>query len=151
MQSIHFFRAGTHISSDGRSLTFTQADLAKIAASYDPATHEAPIVVGHPKTDAPAYGWVERVEARPDGLHAIPRQVNAEFAELVKAGYIRHIGLSNVSVDELRRARRIAPIVSVQNRYNISDRASEDVLRECERLGIAFLPWYPLAAGSYAP
>ena len=72
------------------------------------------------------------------------------LADLQTEGKIRHIGLSNVSVDELRRARRIAPIVSVQNRYNISDRASEDVLRECERLGIAFLPWYPLAAGSTA-
>ena len=72
------------------------------------------------------------------------------LADLQAEGKIRHIGLSNVSVDELRRARRIAPIVSVQNRYNISDRTSEDVLRECEKLGIAFLPWYPLAAGSTA-
>lgn len=76
MQSIHFFRAGTHTASDGRTLSFSQSDLAKIAAAYNPATHEAPIVVGHPKTDAPAFGWVERIEARPDGLHAIPRQVN---------------------------------------------------------------------------
>lgn len=72
------------------------------------------------------------------------------LADLRSEGKIRHIGLSNVSVDELRRARRVAPIVSVQNRYNISDRATEDVLRECERLGIAFLPWYPLAAGGSA-
>ncbi len=72
------------------------------------------------------------------------------LADLQSEGKIRHIGVSNVSVDELRRARRVAPIVSVQNRYNISDRASEDVLRECEKLGIPFLPWYPLAAGSSA-
>jgi aryl-alcohol dehydrogenase-like predicted oxidoreductase len=56
----------------------------------------------------------------------------------------RHIGISNVSVDELRRARRLVPIVTVQNRYNYADRSSEEVLRECEREGITFLPWYPL-------
>jgi len=52
-----------------------------------------------------------------------------------------------VSVQQLEQARRICPIVSVQNRYNLGDRSSEDVLRACERLDIAFLPWYPLGAG----
>ncbi len=73
------------------SPTLSEADLAKIAAAYDPAAHEAPIVVGHPTTDAPAFGWVERVEARPDGLHAIPRQVNGEFAELVRKGSYKKV------------------------------------------------------------
>lgn len=91
MQSIHFFRAGTHITASGHEVTFSQGDLAKIAAAYDPAAHEAPIVVGHPKTDAPAFGWVERIEARADGLHAIPRQVNSEFAELVKQGAYKKV------------------------------------------------------------
>ena len=54
-----------------------------------------------------------------------------------------------MSIDELRRAQRIVPIVSVQNRYNFSDRASEEVLAACEKEGIAFLPWHPLAAGSH--
>ena len=53
-----------------------------------------------------------------------------------------------MSVRQLEEARNICPIVSVQNRYNLEDRASEDVLKACERLGIAFLPWYPLGAGS---
>ena len=70
------------------------------------------------------------------------------LADLRREGKIRHLGLSNVSVKELDRARNIVPIVSVQNRYNIDDRKSDDVLRHCEGLGIAFLPWYPLAAGS---
>ena len=70
------------------------------------------------------------------------------LAELQRAGKIRHLGLSNVSLAQLEQARRIAPIVSVQNRYNLGDRGSEDVLAACERLGIAFLPWYPLGAGS---
>jgi pyridoxine 4-dehydrogenase len=70
------------------------------------------------------------------------------LAELQRAGKIRHLGVSNVSVEELETARRIAPIVSVQNEYNLGDRSSEDVLAACERLGIAFLPWYPLGAGA---
>lgn len=70
------------------------------------------------------------------------------LADAQKAGKIRHIGISNVSVKELEAARKICPIVSVQNEYNLADRSSEDVLKACERLGIAFLPWYPLGAGS---
>jgi aryl-alcohol dehydrogenase-like predicted oxidoreductase len=67
------------------------------------------------------------------------------LVELQKAGKIRHIGLSEVSVDELREAQKTATIVSVQNRYNVADRASEPVLEECERQELAFLPWFPLA------
>jgi aryl-alcohol dehydrogenase-like predicted oxidoreductase len=69
------------------------------------------------------------------------------LAQAQRAGKIRHIGLSNISVKQLEQARRIAPIVSVQNRYNVEDRASDDVLAACERLDIAFLPWFPLGAG----
>jgi aryl-alcohol dehydrogenase-like predicted oxidoreductase len=61
---------------------------------------------------------------------------------------VRHIGLSNVSVRQLDAARKIVPIVSVQNRYGLADRGSEAVVAHCEKLGIAFLPWYPLGAGS---
>ncbi len=79
----------------------------------------------------------------PDPAVALEESVGA-LADLQTEGKIHHIGLSNVSVDELRRALRLAPIVSVQNRYNISDRASDDVLRECERLGspsFRGIPW----------
>ena len=69
------------------------------------------------------------------------------LADAQKAGKIRHVGLSNVSVQQLEQARRICPIVSVQNEYNLGNRTSEPVLKACEKLGIAFLPWYPLAAG----
>lgn len=69
------------------------------------------------------------------------------LAELQRAGKIRHIGISNVSVQELEEARRICTIVSVQNEYNLDDRSSEDVLQHCEKERIAFLPWYPLGAG----
>jgi pyridoxine 4-dehydrogenase len=70
--------------------------------------------------------------------------------ELQEDGKIRHIGVSNVSVDELERARRIVDVVTVQNRYNLTDRSSEDVLDACEQAGIGFIPWFPLARGSLA-
>jgi aryl-alcohol dehydrogenase-like predicted oxidoreductase len=66
------------------------------------------------------------------------------LADLQRSGKIRHLGVSNVTVAQLEAARSIAPIVSVQNPYNLRNRTSEDVLSACERLGIAFLPWYPL-------
>lgn len=69
------------------------------------------------------------------------------LAELQRAGKIRHIGVSNVTVAQLEEARRIAPIVSVQNEYNLGERGSDAVLAACERLGIPFIPWYPLDAG----
>jgi len=69
------------------------------------------------------------------------------LAELQKAGKIRHIGLSSVSVRQLEQALGIVPIVSVQNRYSVDDRGSDDVLAACEAAGIAFIPWYPLGAG----
>jgi aryl-alcohol dehydrogenase-like predicted oxidoreductase len=86
-------------------------------------------------------------------LHTVDPKVPFEdsvgaLADMQRAGKVRHIGLSNVGVKELEQARRIVPIVSVQNRYSVADRASEDVLARCEALGIAFLPWYPLGDGS---
>jgi len=70
------------------------------------------------------------------------------LADLQRAGKIRHVGISNVTVPQLEEARSICPIVSVQNEYNIEDRSSESVLNACEKAGIAFLPWYPLGAGA---
>src|SRR5207244_3487415 len=70
------------------------------------------------------------------------------LADFQREGKVRHVGLSNVTVQQLEQARKIVPIVSVQNRYNLGDRSSEDVLKACERLRIAFLPWYPLGDGS---
>ena len=70
--------------------------------------------------------------------------------ELQDEGKIRHVGVSNVSVDELHRARGIVEVVTVQNRYNLEDRASEEVLEVCEEAGIGFIPWFPLATGRLA-
>ena len=80
---------------------------------------------------------------RPDPAVPYEESVGA-LVELQQQGKIRHIGVSNVSVDQLRTAQRLADIVSVQNRYNLRDRGSDDVLAACERESIAFLPWAPI-------
>lgn len=86
-------------------------------------------------------------------LHTIDPKVPLEeslgvLVEAQRAGKVRHIGVSNFNVKQLERARKVATIVSVQNRYSLADRGSEEVLRHCEKLGIAFLPWYPLGDGA---
>jgi pyridoxine 4-dehydrogenase len=70
--------------------------------------------------------------------------------ELQDEGKIRHIGVSNVSVEELERARAVVDVVTVQNRYNLTERHSESVLEACERDGLGFIPWFPLAIGELA-
>jgi aryl-alcohol dehydrogenase-like predicted oxidoreductase len=86
---------------------------------------------------------------RPDSRVPFEDSVWA-LAELRDEGKIRHVGLSNVGVRELVTALDIVPIVSVQNRYNLTDRSSEAVIGTCEREGIAFIPWFPLATGNLA-
>ena len=86
-------------------------------------------------------------------LHRIDRKVPEDeqlgvLADFVREGKVRHVGLSEVTAEQLGRARRAVPIVSVQNRYNVLDREWEPVLEACERHGIAFIPWYPLGAGA---
>ncbi len=85
----------------------------------------------------------------PDPKVPLAESVGA-LAELRREGKIRHIGLSNVDVDELEEAEQIVPIVSVQNAYNLGNRSSEPVLEACERRGIAFLPYFPIEAGDLA-
>jgi aryl-alcohol dehydrogenase-like predicted oxidoreductase len=88
-------------------------------------------------------------------LHRIDPKVPMEdqigtLVELQRAGKIRHIGLSEVTVEQITAVRRIATVVSVQNRYNLTDRKSEAVLDYCAREGLGFIPWFPLATGSLA-
>jgi pyridoxine 4-dehydrogenase len=88
-------------------------------------------------------------------LHAPDPEVPYEdsigtLKELQDEGKIRHIGISNVSVEQLGQARELIEVVTVQNRYNLTDRSSEDVLEACEAAGIGFIPWFPLAIGSLA-
>jgi len=96
---------------------------------------------------------VERIDLYQ--FHRIdPRTPLAEslgaLAELQAQGKIRHIGVSNVSVDELSAARAVVEVASVQNRYNLTDRRAEDVLGACDRDGTAFVPWAPVGDGKLA-
>jgi aryl-alcohol dehydrogenase-like predicted oxidoreductase len=86
---------------------------------------------------------------RPDPKVPFEESVG-ELGRLRDEGKIRHVGLSNVGIDLLHRAQEIVPIASVQNRFNLAERDSEDVLEVCEAAGIAFFPWYPLAVGELA-
>ena len=88
-------------------------------------------------------------------LHRIDPRTPVEeslgaMKEMQKQGKIRHIGLSEVKVPEIEQARKVVEIVSVQNKYNLTDRAHEDVLEYCEKHKIAFIPWSPVAAGKLA-
>src|SRR5881296_138547 len=85
-------------------------------------------------------------------LHTVDPKVPIEesvgaLKQMQDAGKIRHVGLSNVDPDEIARARKVVPIVSVQNQYNIEDRKSENVLAHCENENVGFLPWFPIGGG----
>lgn len=86
---IEIFRAGTHTASSGRQVTITTADLTFSAAAYDKQLRQAPHVIGHPKTDDPAFGWVDRLEVKGDVLLA-SGELQPEFAELVQSGAYRN-------------------------------------------------------------
>ena len=96
---------------------------------------------------------LERIELYQ--LHRIDPKVPAEdqlgaLKDLQAEGKIKHIGLSEVTVQQIEHSRKIVPIVSVQNRYSITDQAADDVLDHCEKENIGFIPWFPLAAGRVA-
>lgn len=90
MQRIEIFRPGSHTAMSGETIGFTEAELRASAAAYDPALHEAPIVVGHPSHDGPAYGWVKSLNYA-ESLEAEPDQVEPQFAELVEAGRFKKV------------------------------------------------------------
>jgi len=88
-------------------------------------------------------------------LHAVDPLVPLEdslgaLKEMQRQGKIRYIGLSNVTVDEIQRARKVVEIVSIQNQYNLFNRRSEDVVSYCSQHQLAFIPWYPIASGQLA-
>ncbi|HEX2178563.1 MAG TPA: aldo/keto reductase [Actinomycetota bacterium] len=86
---------------------------------------------------------------RIDSRYPMEDQIGV-FLQLQQEGKIRHIGLSEVSVEQIEAVRRIAEVVSVQNLYNLQERRWEDVLDYCDRHGIGFIPWYPIAMGRFA-
>lgn len=91
---MHIFKAGTHTTAAGATLSFSEADLAACAKAYDPKVHEAPITVGHPKDDAPAYGWVKSLSAEGFDLSAERHQVDPAFAELCREGKFKKVSAS---------------------------------------------------------
>jgi pyridoxine 4-dehydrogenase len=99
--------------------------------------------------------WLKRDRLDLWQLHRIDAKVPVEeslgaIKKMQAAGKIRFVGLSEVSVEQIKQARKVVEIVSVQNEYNLGNRKSEAVLEYCEREGIAFIPWFPVAAGKLA-
>lgn len=91
---IEVFRAGSHVDMAGRQHAFTRDDLVALAQSYNAAAEEAPIVVGHPRDDLPAYGWIKRLTVRGDTLVAQPHQVEPQFAAMVRDGRFKKVSVS---------------------------------------------------------
>lgn len=94
LKPIEIFRAGRHTAMSGETLSFTNDDLDQIAASYSAKVHEAPLVVGHPTTNAPAYGWAEKLARIGAKLVAIPRQLDPAFAAAVNDGRWKKVSAS---------------------------------------------------------
>ena len=94
MKSIHIFRAGKHTSSNGTALEFSESDLQAMVSAYDPKLHEAPIVVGHPADNGPAFGWVGSMKIAGGDVFANPEQLNTDFAEQVQAGAYKKVSAS---------------------------------------------------------
>lgn len=99
MATIQIFRSGKHTASDGTALSFSENDLRGMADSYNPELHEAPLVIGHPKDNLPAYGWVNGLSYNEGILSADPHQVDPNFAELVNSGKFKKISASFYTPD----------------------------------------------------
>lgn len=93
-KSLEIFKPGRHAAMSGQVLSFSEADLEASARAYNPALHEAPIVAGHPRTDAPAYGWVKSLRFADSRLLAEPHQVDPAFADLVREGRFKKLSAS---------------------------------------------------------
>lgn len=131
MKSIAIFKPGKHIAANGNAVEFSENDLQRSIAAYDPSVHEAPIVVGHPKDNGPAYGWVSKLSFAEGEMIADVSQIDAEFAELVTAGrfkkrsasfytpdaptnpvpgvyYLRHVGFLGAQPPAVKGLREVA-------------------------------------------
>jgi hypothetical protein len=149
---VEVFRAGDHVDSSGRKHTFAEADLDRIAA-YDPARHEAPLVVGHPKDNAPAYGWVERVYREGGTLLADFKDVAPEFADLVKVGRfkkrsislypdgsLRHVGFLGATPPAVKGLKDVAFAEGEARTFEFGEESAPDVEKSLfTRFAEAFL------------
>lgn len=94
MRKLHILRPGEFTDARGARVSLSESDLRDIAEGYDPAAHEAPLVIGHPASNKPAWGWVESLDAARGGLFAAPKDVAAEFADAVNAKRFKKISVS---------------------------------------------------------
>ncbi|WP_428243001.1 hypothetical protein [Gynuella sp.] len=94
MATIPLFKTGIHTDMNGNTLSFSEDDLTLSAAAYNPSIHEAPLVIGHPSHEAPAWGWVKSLDVSAGNMIAIADQVNADFAELYKNGSYKKVSAS---------------------------------------------------------
>lgn len=109
------FRTGTHTDTNGNTCTWTEADLDTIINRYNAEVYEAPIVIGHPATDAPAYGWIEKLERAGDILLAKAKQLVPEFVDLVRKGMYKKVSIAITPDYDLRHVGFLgaaAPAVS---------------------------------------
>ena len=94
MKGIHIFKTGQHTDSNGTAASFSESVLKASADAYDPKLHEAPIVIGHPKSNGPAWGWITGMAFSEEGLTANPDQVDADFEEMVEKGRFKKVSAS---------------------------------------------------------
>lgn len=141
---LEIFRTGRHVAMSGESIAFSESDLAATVAAYDPKKHRAPLVIGHPKHDDPAYGWAKSLMASGRSMDAEPEQVNPVFAEMVNSGeygsisssfyapdspsnpvpgvyYLRHIGFLGAMPPSVKGMRRPSFAESSAGVVNFAD------------------------------
>ncbi|WP_337872896.1 hypothetical protein [Ignavibacterium sp.] len=94
MKWFAIFKTGKHTDSNGITKDWTEADIDNIVSSYDPSKHEAPIVIGHPKDNSPAFGWIDKLKRIGDTLYALPRQLVNDFVEMINKGMFKKRSIS---------------------------------------------------------
>ena len=102
MRRLHLLRPGEFTDARGTKVSLSESDIGDIATGYDPSRHEAPLVVGHPRSDKPAFGWIDKLEAGSRGLFGTPKQVAPEFSEAVQKGSYKKISASLYGPDNPR-------------------------------------------------
>lgn len=121
------FRTGTHTDSGGHTREFTRADLDHLVARYQPGQHEAPLVIGHPQTDSPAWGWVESLKRQGEVLLARFRQVPVELSEAVRAGRYKKVSVALYPDGSLRHVGLLGAMPpAVKGLGSVSFGADED-------------------------
>ncbi len=145
---MEIFKTGRHTSANGITREWTEADLEKMAASYQPDSHEAPIVVGHPKSDAPAFGWIDQLKVVGRHLLAKPKQLEPQFAEMVRTGRfkkrsisvypdgtLRHVGFLGAQPPAIKGLKDVSFSDQDEETYEYQD--VEDTMTELEKLQAA--------------